>query len=179
MTFQVSYFSSFFFFFFSNRSCIDTKYVLFNVTVTFGGMASLFLGCSLVSLVEIIYVVYKSLVMLKHKYTKVNTVSGKQRLVLRRRHHAYRFCRPLYKPPEVDDISKKISSRREILRKYWISLEYGSRAAFEEATKKFFFFFFLFGEGIETFWSSIASKTSVYDYVCVNDGYNCKKNRLD
>lgn len=36
--------------------------------VSFGGVASLFLGCSLVSIVEIIYVIYKTFLALSHKY---------------------------------------------------------------------------------------------------------------
>ncbi|XP_022177700.1 sodium channel protein Nach-like [Myzus persicae] len=79
------------------------KYTTQDLLVTFGGMASLFLGCSLVSLVEIIYVIYKSLIMLKHKYTKVQTVSKQdQQLILYRRHHnMYHFSKPLYKPPRI------------------------------------------------------------------------------
>ncbi|CAI6359604.1 unnamed protein product [Macrosiphum euphorbiae] len=78
-------------------------YTTQDLLVTFGGMASLFLGCSLVSVVEIIYVIYKSLIMLKHKYTKVQTVSKQdQQLIPYRRHHnMYHFCRPLYKPPNI------------------------------------------------------------------------------
>lgn len=72
---------------------------IFRITVTFGGMASLFLGCSLVSLVEIVYVIYKSLMMLKHRNTKINTDLNKQQLILKHRHYEYTFCRPLYKPP--------------------------------------------------------------------------------
>ncbi|XP_016656092.2 pickpocket protein 11-like [Acyrthosiphon pisum] len=78
-------------------------YTTQDLLVTFGGMASLFLGCSLVSVVEIIYVIYKSLIMLKHKYTKVQTVSKPdQQLISYRRHHnMYHFCKPLYKPPSI------------------------------------------------------------------------------
>lgn len=72
-------------------------YVL--LLVTFGGMASLFLGCNLVSLLEIISVIYKSLLMLKHKIcNKVDTVS-KQQLVLYRHHRSCHFGKPLYLPP--------------------------------------------------------------------------------
>lgn len=67
--------------------------------VTFGGMASLFLGCSLVSVVEIIYVVYKTLLMLKYKYTKVHNDPKRDQLILYRRYHTYYFRKPLYKPP--------------------------------------------------------------------------------
>ncbi|XP_060875472.1 pickpocket protein 11-like [Metopolophium dirhodum] len=78
-------------------------YTTQDLLVTFGGMASLFLGCSLVSVVEIIYVIYKSLIMLKHKYTKVQTVSKQdQQLISYRRHHnMYHFCKPLYKPSSI------------------------------------------------------------------------------
>lgn len=72
--------------------------------VTFGGMASLFLGCSLVSVVELIYVIYKSLIMFKHRYTKVQTLSKhEQQLILyRRQRNTYHFCKPLYnKPPDI------------------------------------------------------------------------------
>lgn len=67
--------------------------------VTFGGMASLFLGCSLVSVVEIIYVVYKTLLMLKYKYTKVHKVPKQDQLIFYRRHNTCYFRKPLYKPP--------------------------------------------------------------------------------
>lgn len=67
--------------------------------VTFGGMASLFLGCSLVSVVEIIYVIYKTLLMLKHKYTKVREDPKQNQLILYRRYHTCYFRKSLYKPP--------------------------------------------------------------------------------
>ncbi|VVC38399.1 Epithelial sodium channel [Cinara cedri] len=55
------------------------KYTTQDLLVSFGGMASLFLGCSLVSVVEILYVVYKTLLVLKQNYinfnmNKVNTI---------------------------------------------------------------------------------------------------------
>ncbi|KAF0762104.1 sodium channel protein Nach-like, partial [Aphis craccivora] len=80
------------------------KYTTQDLLVTFGGMASLFLGCSLVSVVELIYVIYKSLIMLKHKYTKVQTLSKhEQQLILyRRQRNTYHFFKPLYnKPPGI------------------------------------------------------------------------------
>uniref|UniRef100_A0A2S2QPM9 Sodium channel protein Nach n=1 Tax=Sipha flava TaxID=143950 RepID=A0A2S2QPM9_9HEMI len=81
----------------------STKYTTQDLLTSIGGMASLFLGCSLVSMVEIIYVVYKSLMMLKHKYFKVlsdsKQLQQQQKLVLYRRYNTYRFCRPLYIPP--------------------------------------------------------------------------------
>lgn len=42
------------------------------MTVSFGGVASLFLGCSLVSIVEIIYIIYKTLMTLRQKYCGSN-----------------------------------------------------------------------------------------------------------
>ncbi|XP_025421820.1 sodium channel protein Nach-like [Sipha flava] len=75
------------------------KYTVQDLLVTFGGMASLFLGCSLVSLMEIFCVIYKSLLMLKHKYTKVDTVSRKQQFMSCHRNHALHFSKLLYKPP--------------------------------------------------------------------------------
>ncbi|XP_026820150.1 pickpocket protein 11-like [Rhopalosiphum maidis] len=79
------------------------KYTTQDLLVTFGGMASLFLGCSLVSVVELIYVIYKSLIMFKHRYTKVHTPSKhEQQLVLyRRQRNAFHFCKPVYKPPGI------------------------------------------------------------------------------
>lgn len=59
-------------------------------------MASLFLGCSLVSLVEIIYIIYKSLLMLKYKYTKVNTVTNQEEDILYHRQITYKFSKPMY-----------------------------------------------------------------------------------
>jgi len=73
--------------------------IFLNLLVTFGGMASLFLGCSLVSLLEIIFIIYKSLVMLKQNYSKIHPVSNRRRLVMIRRHHTNQFCKPLYKAP--------------------------------------------------------------------------------
>lgn len=72
---------------------------LIKPTVIFGGMASLFLGCSLVSLVEIICAVYKWLMMLKRRHTKVHMVSEQQSVILNRRNTFYRFRKPLYQPP--------------------------------------------------------------------------------
>lgn len=73
--------------------------ILFNVLVTFGGMASLFLGCSLVTLLEIVFIIYKSLVMLKQNYSKVHPVPNRRRLVMIRRYHTNHFCKPLYEAP--------------------------------------------------------------------------------
>ncbi|XP_027847543.2 sodium channel protein Nach-like [Aphis gossypii] len=89
------------------------KYTTQDLLVTFGGMASLFLGCSLVSVVELIYVIYKSLIMLKHKYTKVQTLSKhEQQLILyRRQRKTHHFCKPLYiKPPGITlpEVCKKV-----------------------------------------------------------------------
>lgn len=87
-----------------NRNCkmiimFRLCFVLYNLPVTFGGMASLFLGCSLVTLIEIIYIVYKSLLMLKYKSTKVRPVSNKQELCMVRRHCTNQIRKPLYKAP--------------------------------------------------------------------------------
>ncbi|XP_050528842.1 sodium channel protein Nach-like [Daktulosphaira vitifoliae] len=74
------------------------KYSTQDLLVSVGGIASLFLGCSLVSLIEILYYLYKSIVYLRSK--NIYKRQKKEKLViLTRRYHPYEFKRPLYKPP--------------------------------------------------------------------------------
>ncbi|XP_050426692.1 pickpocket protein 11-like [Adelges cooleyi] len=62
------------------------KYSTEDLMVTFGGMASLFLGCSLVTLVEAIYFVYRLLVTLKRRCSTVDVIQ------LQNNNVNYPFC---------------------------------------------------------------------------------------
>ncbi|KAF0746671.1 sodium channel protein Nach-like, partial [Aphis craccivora] len=61
------------------------RYTTQDLLVSFGGVASLFLGCSLVSIVEILYVIYKSfLVLAQHLYN--NNLAQRNKTDVKRSH---------------------------------------------------------------------------------------------
>ncbi|XP_050426691.1 sodium channel protein Nach-like [Adelges cooleyi] len=82
------------------------KYNTQDLLVSFGGVASLFLGCSLVSLIEIMYFIYKSILVLRQKPMdpKKDNDPLQQVLFYRRYHHSCHLRKPLYRIPQPVNI---------------------------------------------------------------------------